>query len=64
MNAVHLHNLNSFALPKFGKYKKLTKLFEVIFLLVRSYGCITPLTWYEQENLGHKAHFEAFPGTP
>jgi hypothetical protein len=21
----------------------------------------TPLTWYEQENLGHKAHFEALP---
>jgi hypothetical protein len=19
----------------------------------------TPLTWYEEENLGHKAHFEA-----
>jgi len=23
----------------------------------------TPLTQYEQENLGHKAHFEAFPRT-
>jgi len=21
----------------------------------------TPLTWYEQENLGFKAHFEALP---
>jgi len=21
----------------------------------------TPLTWYEQESLGYKAHFEAFP---
>ena len=21
----------------------------------------TPLTWYEQENLGHAAYFEAFP---
>jgi len=21
------------------------------------------LTWYEQENLGHKTHFEAFPRT-
>jgi hypothetical protein len=21
----------------------------------------TPFTWYEQENLGYKAHFEAFP---
>jgi hypothetical protein len=21
----------------------------------------TPLTWYEQENLGHKAHIEASP---
>jgi hypothetical protein len=23
----------------------------------------TPFTWYELENLGHKAHFEAFPAT-
>jgi len=21
----------------------------------------TPLTWYEEENLGHKVYFEAFP---
>jgi hypothetical protein len=25
---------------------------------------LTPLTWYEQENLGLKAHFVAFPKTP
>jgi hypothetical protein len=37
----------------------------ILIFLVWSYGCVhTPLTWYEQENLGYKAHYEAFTTTP
>ena len=64
MEEDHQRNFNSFASPKFGKYKKkLTKLFYIIFLFsLELWMHHTPLTWYEQENLGHrKAHFEAFP---
>jgi hypothetical protein len=53
--ADHLHNFNSFTLNTLGKYneKKLTKLFWIIFLCsLDLWKNHTPLTWYENKNLG------------
>jgi hypothetical protein len=58
MKADHLRNLNSFTLPKFGKYQLKTFLNHFPSELQMYH---TPLTWYEQENLGHTAHIEALP---
>jgi hypothetical protein len=62
MKADHLRNFNSFTLPKFVKYKTTNRSFQNQFLFcleLRMYH--TPQTWYEQENLGCKAHVEALP---
>jgi hypothetical protein len=61
MKADHLRNFNSFALLKFGKYKKLTKSSESFPLNPELWMYHTQLTWYGQENQGYKAHFYAFP---
>jgi hypothetical protein len=58
MKADHLRNFNSFTLPKFGEYQT-NNSFKSFSVGVWMYH--TPLTWYEQENLGHKAHIEALP---
>jgi hypothetical protein len=64
MKADHLRSFNFLALPEFGKYKKKSKLFLILFFLILELWMYhTPLTWYEQENLGQKAHFEAFHRT-
>ena len=56
MKADHLCNFNSFALPKF-RGGTLPNHFSFNLVLWMYH---TPLSWYEQENLGHKAHFEAW----
>jgi len=64
MNVDHQGNFNFLALSKFRKHKKTIKTLLNRFLFsleLRMY--YTPLTCYEQENLGHKAHFEAFSRT-
>jgi hypothetical protein len=48
------------ALHKFGKYKTTNKTI-VNHVSLELWMYHTPLTWYEQESLGHKAHFEALP---
>jgi hypothetical protein len=60
MKADHLRKFNPPALPKFGKYQKTNKTLLNLFPL-ELWMYHTPLTWYELENLGYKAHFEAFP---
>ena len=43
------------------KKNKLTNTSRLFSLLSELRMCYTPLTWYEQEDLGHKAHLESFP---
>ena len=59
VTADRLRNYSFLALPKFGNTKELKK------SLLNNFPCslelrmyCAPLTWFEQENLGHKAHFE------
>jgi hypothetical protein len=62
MKVDHLRNFNSFALRKFGKYKTTNKSFQNHFpFCLDLWMYLIPLTWYEQENLGYKAHVEALP---
>jgi len=67
MKADYLCYFNSLCLPKFGKYeyKTTNKIILNVFsftLELRIYHI--SLTWYEQENQGHKVYFEAFPQNP
>ena len=62
LKADHFHNINFFALLKFGKHKQLTKHPSIIFLLSELWIYCVPLTWQEQESLGHEAHLAALPG--
>jgi hypothetical protein len=56
MKADHLYKLNSFTLPKFGKYKKPNKTLRNHFpFTLKLWMYHTALIWYEQEILGHKA---------
>jgi hypothetical protein len=57
MKADHL----CFTLHKFGKYKTTNRSFRNHFpFCLELWMYHTPLTWYEQENLGYKAHVEVF----
>ena len=49
-------------LRKFGKPTQLTKHPSVIFLLSELRMYCVPLTWQEQESLGHEAHLAALSG--
>jgi len=62
MKVDHLHNFNSFALHKFGKYNTTNRNFPNHFpFYLELWMYHIPLTWCEQENLGYKAHVEALP---
>jgi len=62
MKADHLRNFNFFVLYKFEKYKKTIRTLLNYFLFSPELWMYhTPLTLYEQENLGYKVHFEALP---
>jgi len=62
MKSDHLRNFSSFALHKFGKYKTTNKTLQTHFPS-ELWMYHTQLTWYEQENLGYKVNFEAWPRT-
>jgi hypothetical protein len=62
MKADHLRKFNSLALPKFGKFKTTNKtLLNHFPFSLELWMYHAPLTWCEQESLGHKAHFEVLP---
>jgi len=62
MKVDHQHNFNFSASLKFGKYKTTNKSFHNHFpFRLELWMYHTPLTWYEQENLGYKAHVEVLP---
>jgi len=62
MKADHLCKFSSLVLHKFGKYKGTNRTFQNHFhFCLELWMYHTPPTWYEQENLGYKAHFEALP---
>ena len=61
MKADRLREFSSLVLPKFGKIQTNKKLLSHFPFRLELWMCHAPLTWYEQESLGHKAHFEALP---
>jgi hypothetical protein len=61
MKADQLGNFGSLTLPKFGNYQKTNKtLLNNFSFSLKLWMYHTQLTWFEEENLGYKAHFETF----
>jgi hypothetical protein len=56
INSISSYNAN---LEKANKLKRNSRSFSLLSELWKRY---TPLTWYEQEDLRHKAHLESLPG--
>ena len=55
INSIFSYNTN---LEKANKLTNISRLFSLLSELWMRY---TPLTWYEQEDLRHKAHLESLP---